>query len=468
MNRSIAVWVAVAAVGCAGERAQPPLTADELRDPARCAECHPDHYREWSGSMHAYAGDDPVFRAMEAKGQRETDGALGDFCVKCHAPAGVALGVVSTGADLDRVSSTLRGVTCWYCHQVDGIDGDHNNPLSVAGDGTFRGPFSDPVETYAHDSTYAPTHDRDDLQSGDLCGSCHDIVTPLDAHIEQTYLEWQGSLFTKPVFGLTCASCHMPGRDGVAADADGVKLRRVHDHAMPGVDLALTPWPEADAQRDLVQELLDDTVTAYLCVGPPSTTTLAQVTLENVAAGHRFPSGATADRRAWVEVTAYQAGEVIASSGRIDPGQAIGLVTDDEDPDLWRMWSTLTDPLGAETHDFWEAAAIAPGDLLPVQTTTDTNAPDWVQTHVTRSYLVRNGTPDRITMAIHIEPIGREILDELVDGGDLDPAVRDRMASMTLGTTVLEWTPAVPVNTGSLACVPDSPPVPVTTTTTTP
>ena len=32
------------------------------------------------------AMDDPVFIAMNKKGQRETNGALGTFCVNCHAP----------------------------------------------------------------------------------------------------------------------------------------------------------------------------------------------------------------------------------------------------------------------------------------------------------------------------------------------------------------------------------------------
>ena len=73
--------------------ARPPLTADELLDPEACRECHPSHVQEWSGSMHAYAGDDPVFRAMNARGQRETEGALGDFCVQCHAPLALRLGL---------------------------------------------------------------------------------------------------------------------------------------------------------------------------------------------------------------------------------------------------------------------------------------------------------------------------------------------------------------------------------------
>ena len=33
-----------------------------------------------------------------------------------------------------------------------------------------------------------------------------------------------------------------------------------------------------------------------------------ELTLENVTAGHGFPSGATPDRRAWIELTAYAGG----------------------------------------------------------------------------------------------------------------------------------------------------------------
>ncbi|MEZ5397986.1 MAG: multiheme c-type cytochrome [Bryobacterales bacterium] len=447
-------------------RAPDPLEPEALRDPEACQECHPDHYREWSGSMHAYASVDPVFRAMEAQGQALTGGELGDFCVKCHAPAAVALGQVAEGADLDALSDDdpgARGVTCWFCHQVDGMAGDpHNNPLTVADDDQMRGPIGDPVETYAHRSAASPMHDREDLRSSDLCGTCHDIVNPMGTHIERTYAEWQGSVFDRATTagGLTCAACHMQGRDGVAAEAEGVRLRRVHDHAMPGVDLALTDFPEADEQRAKVQELLDDTVNAWLCVGPPSDTTLALVTLENVAAGHGFPSGATADRRAWVEIVAYQGDQVLYESGRVAPGEAIGLRTDADDPDLWRLWSRLTDPSGAQTHHFWDAAEIEDLGLLKAGTAFDPNDPAYTQTHISRQVLVRNGPPDRIEAAVHVQPVGLEVLDQLVAEAGLDPAVAARMETMTLQPTILTWTPDVPVNQGDLRCVPEPPPVP--------
>src|SRR5262249_21135778 len=156
---------------------------------------HPDHFREWASSMHAYAADDPVFRAMNARGQRETGGALGDFCVRCHAPMAGATGATKSGLRLDQVASDLRGVTCYFCHAADGVSGDHTTPLHLASDGVMRGGITTPVESSAHRAAYSPIHDRQQLDSSKLCGSCHDIVNMLNTPIERTFHEWQGTVY---------------------------------------------------------------------------------------------------------------------------------------------------------------------------------------------------------------------------------------------------------------------------------
>ena len=65
--------------------------------------------------MHAYAADDPVFRAMNKRGQRLTNNALGSFCVNCHAPMAVHEGATKNGTDLATVpghDGTDRPVVC--------------------------------------------------------------------------------------------------------------------------------------------------------------------------------------------------------------------------------------------------------------------------------------------------------------------------------------------------------------------
>ncbi len=453
------IWAALF-WGCSGDDPATdvqPLLLSEMMDPEACVECHPTHFAQWSGSMHAYAADDPVFLAMNAKGQRETDGSLGDFCLQCHAPLAVQLGIITDGSNLGELPQHVKGVTCYFCHQVTDVEGTHNAPLTLAFDRTMRGGFADPVPNRAHPSAYSPFLDRNSPESSELCGSCHDIVTPSGVHIERTYVEWQESLFAKPLFGLNCGSCHMGGTNGVAAEAEGVPLRRIHDHAMPGVDVATTPWPELDAQRSLVQEFLDDSLQAFLCVAPPTAPpTLAVLTLENVAAGHRFPSGATSDRRVWVEVVAYEGDTEVWSTGKIADDERFDAVAD---ADTWSLHTTLLDAQGEVTHDFWDAAQLNGVEApLPVQTTLDASDPAYVQTHQSRNILIREGVPDRIEAVVKVRPIGLDVIDDLIASGDLDPVLRDAMPTFALESTRLVWTPEVTVNSGSLACVPDIPP----------
>jgi hypothetical protein len=443
-------FAAAAGAGCGGENPPPPggpaLTADELKDPQKCQQCHPDHYKEWSGSMHAYAGDDPVFLAMNQRGQRETKGALGDFCVKCHAPVAVAEGATKDGTNLADVPQKLKGVTCYFCHSVQDVTDTHNNPLVLATDGVLRAGIQDPVETGAHKSLYSKLHDRTTADSSKMCGSCHDVVTPLGGHIERTYQEWQGTLFSHPDTQLSCSQCHMEGRDGLAAHADNVKVRRVHAHTFPGVDVALTDFPNADQQKELVQASLDTTLLAELCVrGPGGPGATLQVVLDNAGAGHLWPSGAAQDRRAWVELIAYANGKPIYQSGVVPEGTS---VTDLKDPDLWWIRECMLDKAGSSVSMFWQAAD-TDQNLLPGPITNMQADPAFYFTHVARTFprptskpAALDTPPDRVTMRVLVMPVGLDVLDDLVKSGDLDPKYKAKMPTFVPAPTVLEWTEA--------------------------
>ena len=106
---------------------------EKLKDPDTCNDCHPKHYESWSGSMHAYASDDPIFLAMNDKGQKEAN--IRNFCVKCHAPLAIdADDTVVDRATLAALPKSQRGITCFFCHAIDAVDGSHNNPLRLAQD----------------------------------------------------------------------------------------------------------------------------------------------------------------------------------------------------------------------------------------------------------------------------------------------------------------------------------------------
>lgn len=404
------------------------LTGEALMDPESCRSCHAEHVDQWSGSMHAYAGEDPVFVAMNAAAQRESNGAVGDFCVKCHAPVALLTGATKDGTNLAELPPYLRGVTCYFCHSVESVEGSHNNPLRLASDGVLRGAIADPVDNPAHASAYSRWLDRDRRESSDLCGSCHDIVSPAGAHIERTFAEWKTSQFGNgEAARVSCGHCHMPGRKAPIADFDGVKLREFHGHEWPGVDVALTPFPNREAQRAAVEKSLSETVISQLCVSPPLGDLAVDVVLENAFAGHAFPSGAAPDRRFWVELVAAKGDVTVFESGVVAKDQAVAELLD---PNLLLFRDRVFDAMGQETHSFWKAASYESNLLMP--------RPD-PNHRFTKTYRLplSQGLPDRVTMRMWAQPIGRDILAPLVASGDLAQEIVDAMP--TFPVTTVEW-----------------------------
>ncbi|MBX3129378.1 MAG: cytochrome c family protein [Polyangiaceae bacterium] len=441
------------------------FSRDQLLDPATCAECHPAQHAEWSGSMHAYAAEDPVFRAMNARGQRETGGALGDFCVGCHAPLAVREGLTTDGLNLDDVPAALRGVTCYFCHNVESVTGTHNAALKLANDTTMRGSIPDPLKSKAHRSKYSPLFDRRDPRSAELCGSCHDIVlpsppAPAAVHLERTYLEWTEGLFSGKTGGelQTCNSCHMlPVPNSVIADVPGAGVRPArYTHDMVGVDLALTSFPRRAEQRQLTEQMLDVTLRSEICLAEVPGGFVLEVLLDNVGAGHRFPSGAAHDRRVFTEVIAYEGQTRLYQSGVVADGEP---VVGHPDPELWLLREGVFKSDGSEAHMFWDVASTKndcsdlsrPGCTIPGPVTIDKTHPDFYVTHVSRRFpqtQVAQGSPDRVTLRVRLRPVGLDVLDDLVASGDLAPAIRDEMQTLDLlpnrglSEVSLEWTTA--------------------------
>jgi hypothetical protein len=427
-SRRAALILAVAlASGCSDDEAKT-LDRAALLDPESCRDCHSAHYEEWAGSMHAYAADDPVFLAMNRRGQEETDGELGDFCVQCHAPMAVREGLTTDGLNLEDLPQAVKGVTCYFCHSVTAVEGTHNNPLTLTDDLVLRGPLSDPFENEAHLAEYSALLDSTAVESGDLCGSCHDIVTPAGVHLERTYSEWQQSVFGNGSSGgLSCASCHMETRSGTAADVAGVPLRKVHGHRMPGVDVALTSWPHHEEHLEQVAAEINGTAIGQLCVDSfdPS---LFEVTMENAFAGHAFPSGATQDRRLWVELVAYDdQDQVIYQSGVVADDEPIAELAD---PDLWLFADEMFDEDDNVVHMFWEAAR-SEGELMPFP--IDPNEPH----RVSNSYQLPSA-PARVTLRLRMRPMGLEVIGDLVDSGHLDAGLLEAFETFE-ALDPIEW-----------------------------
>ncbi len=412
MRRALLLLLA----GCHATQPDKTLHGDALKNPESCKPCHASHYDEWSGSMHAYASDDPVFLAMNARGQRETKGALGGFCVKCHAPQAFADGLSKDGLNLDKVPAASKGVTCFFCHSVESVNGVHDNPLALAGDEVLRGGIADPLDNPAHAASYSPLLDHGRIESAATCGACHDIVNANGVALERTFGEWKASQWGNgTVPGFTCGTCHMSPRKQPAADFPGVSLRTVHSHQWPAVDTALTAFPHAADQKSAIEALLlKDTLVGQLCVDPPLADQSLTVRLETFA-GHDFPSGASQDRRLWLEIVGYQADKVLFQSGVVPAGKS---PADVGDPQLLLFRDVIFDSGGKEAHMFWDAHGSKSKLLTPLP-----DPPPPAQGHTysqTYKFPTKDGLADRITMKVYLQPLGLDVLQSLVDSGDLD------------------------------------------------
>lgn len=434
---------------------EPKFAVAKLEDPATCMECHPKHYAQWSGSMHAYASDDPVFIAMNKRGQRETGGMLGDFCVKCHAPMAVKLGLAD-GQNFDPTAlpATARGITCYFCHNVASVAEDHNNGLVLGMDQTMRGGAKNPADSPAHDSKY-DTQMASFSNNSVMCGSCHDVVTPgLDVHLERTFAEWKTTIFAlddpSALLPATCSRCHMTPTKDVIADGPGLSVKSrdngFHDHSMAAIDQALTPFPNMDLQRAEIDKILkpaigviglrplgSDQAPGGICLDPPG---VLKVRVDSLTPGHSFPSGAAQDRRVWLEVTAYDAANNVVFQR--------GLVPDGTDPELTSDPS-LTCPSGPTVdcaaffdktfkadgspgHFFWDVTRYE-SNLIRPAITRDANSPAYDHSTTVKYDIGGNYTQiDRIETKLWVRPLPFGAIDELISSGDLDPAVRTSLA----------------------------------------
>jgi hypothetical protein len=198
-----------------------------------CATCHPDHYREWSVSPHAYAQISPVFNAMHGTILKITNGTNGDFCIRCHTPVGMNLGEPEFMSNMDRHPTSREGVTCIVCHRVNRAYGKLSGRLAIVeGDlfDTVYGPKGNEELSRVIDSgEYRVNTERGragraihtkaekffQLTTSGFCGSCHDVNLVNGFRLEEAFSEFKTSPAAEQ--GTSCHDCHMgkePGVDG--------------------------------------------------------------------------------------------------------------------------------------------------------------------------------------------------------------------------------------------------------------
>ncbi|HUG69624.1 MAG TPA: multiheme c-type cytochrome [Pirellulaceae bacterium] len=256
------------AISYATDQAHADCFADDpFPSAAKCQICHPGHYREWSVSAHAYAQLSPVFNAMSNRLIEGNNGTLGDFCIRCHTPVGMALDEPINMSQMDRHPAAREGVTCVVCHRVNQNWGKGSGRLALVAGGLtapIYGPTGNQIlaEVLANPDRYgvmrtddAPTSRGREvhaevvpffaLTTPAVCGSCHDVFAPNGFRLEDAFSEFKTSPAAREKF-QNCQDCHMglsPGEASGYAFAPAAKVgnawtqpRKRTNHMMAGPD----------------------------------------------------------------------------------------------------------------------------------------------------------------------------------------------------------------------------------------
>ncbi len=193
-----------------------------------CAKCHEDIYHDWSISAHAYATVSPMFHKFEQKLNDISQGTVGYFCVRCHAPVATDL-CVSRDEPIWNLPEVAReGVTCVACHRVQYVYGKSNGERRIE-----EGPLTAPVFGGIGGAGVAELIRRKDefkvktspdekgpgqeihvdgiyfqpLTKSEFCTPCHQVAVDPGIKLEVVWEQYRASPACKK--GISCQDCHM-------------------------------------------------------------------------------------------------------------------------------------------------------------------------------------------------------------------------------------------------------------------
>ncbi|MFN8447750.1 MAG: ammonia-forming cytochrome c nitrite reductase subunit c552 [Anaerolineae bacterium] len=152
------------------------ISTRPVEDPADCAECHAEEYRQWQTSPHANASLVDAFQNEFAKRGRPS------YCMSCHA----------SGYDPRTEAYVFEGVVCSNCHFTTGSSGHPPGPVEIATDSA-------------------------------VCGTCH------TGEHAPTYNEWLVS--SHSAAGIDCVDCHTPHNNGLILNDVNATCESCHEEA---------------------------------------------------------------------------------------------------------------------------------------------------------------------------------------------------------------------------------------------
>jgi hypothetical protein len=193
-----------------------------------CAVCHQKIYDEWSVSSHAYAAISPMFQRFEQTITNLTQGTIGYFCMRCHAPVATAMATGRDESILAQIPAAQEGITCIVCHRVRQDYGKVNAerriepgsifaPVYGAGDGSQLQQMlaeqdhwkikSDPLDSGPGQAIHNRVIHFEQISHSEFCVSCHQVAVYPGIALEIVWNQYRASPAAKE--GITCQDCHM-------------------------------------------------------------------------------------------------------------------------------------------------------------------------------------------------------------------------------------------------------------------
>lgn len=415
-----------------GLAASETIESSDFDKPSTCGGCHSDIYDQWEGSLHSLAYTDPLYLKLEEIASEETDGLTDDYCTRCHTPIGVLSGEVPPiGLDNPKLSEISKnGVFCDFCHSVNGSTGIGNGAFTVSPDGIKRGPHEDSKSPY-HETAFSDLHTK-----AEFCGMCHDVYHPVNGHpIETTYTEWKEGPYNTGDSETTtyCQDCHMtPGITQFEANPGksasmGPERDHIYTHYFVGGNVAVPGLLESDAHKKMAEERLKSAAKVELDVSDSKAGEEAEikVSVTNVGAGHKLPTGLTEAREVWIEVVATDSsGKEIFHAGGLDEDGNVN-------HDTVMYHTVLADAEGNPTVKVWEVVStISDNRISPKETKVETY-----------NFMIPEDAKIPITVKtrLNYRSASQELLDTLMGKGVIvAPVVEMASATETIGSEDIE------------------------------
>ncbi|MCJ8347544.1 hypothetical protein MJH12_18550 [bacterium] len=212
-----------------------------------CRKCHTQIYEEWQSSLHSKSTISEAFI-------KESDHYKFSECLSCHAPSFPQLTAKRPEA---RETNIHEGITCSSCHVIG------NQTLGPIGSNAPHG----------------VRRDRS-FKRSDICQSCH----------QQTYVEWEASEMKDE--GLSCQACHMPTIKRYISN---------HSKGIYSKKMSTKHTFEIDFKKSVKLDIKMSSVIKNQIA----------LQIENIGAGHDFPTGTYGDNTLYVELKIMDQDEVV-------------------------------------------------------------------------------------------------------------------------------------------------------------